>query len=526
MVRPSCGLSLDARVSARVIFSPSCPVCSAVPRLFASFLLAALASVRAGAGEAVPVSRPGVLHLNLDSAISMALAKNYTIQVSQFAPQIAQQEITRAKGFFDPEIQIGANRDYRSTSSVLSNGVRSELSDLSRTDVPLDASLAGNTVLGSQYRLGWTTTRLTGNGARALGPITSGPEIALTQPLLRGFGPTATLYGTRIARTDVQISEWVFRQQVIDVVTQLVYVYNELHFAAEALRVARSSRELARQLYKDNQQRSDIGVMSPLDITTARAQVAAREEDVILAERSMLDNELLLKQLVTSDLEPMLGVKVEIEPPPAGDTDVDVHAGIAEATVLRPDYRQAMIDLQQRNITIAFQKNQALPRLDLTASLGLLGLDTAYLNSISRVGKADTLSYGAGAVFSIPLGNHAARANVTAARLEAGRSLLSLQRLEQQIVVDVDIAAGQVVSDRARINATREALRLARESLDAGQQRLRAGTGTTFEVLQLQKELADAESALLRAQADHNKAVSEFYRKTGTSLKQYRVEVK
>ena len=161
-------------------------------------------------------------------------------------------------------------------------------------------------MLGSQYRFGWNSTNTLATENLGFGNIVSGPSVALTQPLLNGFGPTATLYGVRIARTNLQISEWRLRQQIIDTITQLVYVYNELHFAKLDMRVAESSRELARQLYQDNSRRAAIGVMSPLDITTARAEVAAREEGVILAERTMLDNENLLKQLVTNDLEPML----------------------------------------------------------------------------------------------------------------------------------------------------------------------------------------------------------------------------
>ena len=46
-----------------------------------------------------------------------------------------------------------------------------------------------------------------------------------------------------------------------------------------------------------------------------------------------------------------------------------------------------------------------------------------------------------------------------------------------------------------------------------------AGGGTTFEVLELQKKLTEAEAAVLRAEADYNKAIGEYHRQTGTSLR-------
>jgi len=101
-----------------------------------------------------------------------------------------------------------------------------------------------------------------------------------------------------------------------------------------------------------------------------------------------------------------------------------------------------------------------------------------------------------------------------------------LKDLEQQIVVSVDNASGQIVTSRQRIVSTGESSRLALESLDAGQERLRAGTGTTFEVLELQKRLIEAEAAQLRARADYNKAVSEYQRQIGTALREHGVVLK
>jgi hypothetical protein len=41
----------------------------------------------------------------------------------------------------------------------------------------------------------------------------------------------------------------------------------------------------------------------------------------------------------------------------------------------------------------------------------------------------------------------------------------------------------------------------------------------------LQEKLAQAESAEIGAKADYNRAVSEYYRQTGTSLLMYNVRV-
>jgi outer membrane protein len=492
-----------------------------MPR-FSIFALSVLFTWNAVAGESI--SRPGVLHLNLDQAIQMALAKNFSIEVSRYEPKIARERVTSALGRFDPEFSL-----RRTFSENTQRDLFLDERHVSRTSIlqgeSVSTALSGLTPLGTTYDLSLGTRLSSGTANNFDEDFTSEATIALTQPLLRNAGPNANLAQVRIARNNLLVSEWQLRQQVINVITETVFTFNELHLSHENLALALRSRALAEQTQKDNIRRFEIGTMSPLNITTARAEVAAREEAVIVAQRLIKDNENFLKQLVTDDLEPMLSVKVEIDPPPSPAFRADVPAGLAEALRWRPDYRQAVLDLERRNINLLFAKNQALPRLDLNGSLSLLGFDNDAGTSLDRTFRRDQTVWTAGAIFSVPIPNRERGGAENAARFSAAQGLVSLQRLEQQIVVDVDNASGAIVSARERIVSTAEASKLAAESLDAGEQRLGVGTGTTFEVLELQRRLVEAEFTQNRARADYNKAVNEYYRRTGVTLGVYHIEI-
>ncbi len=482
------------------------------------------------------VSRPGVLHLTLESAVQMALAKNFAIQVEQFAPRVAREQVTSELGRFDPAFQLSIAREKNVRRDVFGRSIDPDTGDVSggfrlrdsntNTVDRLSAGLAGTTAIGTRYDLGFDSNTASGTSNRFNDDVSSSTGLSLTQPLLRGFGTDVNLAQVRIARNNVQVSEWQYRDQIINTVTELEYVYNDLHTAHQNLLAAERSRALAQQLVENNTRRATIGVMTPLDVTTARAEVAAREEGVILARRNVLDNENFVKQLVTTDLARMLSVRVEIEPPPPMSARADVLGGVRDALELRPDYRQRVLEIQRRNIALVVAKNDLLPRIDLTASLDLLGTDDDFGTSVSRIGHRDQTVWSIGALVSIPIGNRTARGNFNATKLEAARTLVQLQQLEQQIIVDVDNAAGQITTNQERIDSTTEARKLAAESLAAGEERLRAGTGTTFEVLELQDKLAQAEFAELRARSDFNKAVAEFHRKTGTTLRVRNVVLK
>jgi outer membrane protein TolC len=489
---------------------------------FASLCLCLLAAALARARSEPPPHR--VVKLDLETALRQALARNFSIQVDRFDPQIAKEQVRRELGNFDPVFEIKAQHFDTTNRSVFADGFTLQTRGVDHID-QLSSGIKGVSNWGTEYEIKYTARRESG-------PVTifdqqygSSPSVTLTQPLLNGAGPTVNLANLRIARSAAKVSEWLLRQRIIDVMTTTNFVYNELQFAIEDLKVAERSRALAQQLLKDNQARMDIGVKSPLDVTEARAEVAAREEGVILAQRTVLDNENLLKQLISTDLLEMLDTRVEIEPPPSPGFVPDVRGGIRDALALRPDYRQALLDLEQQHIHVAVQKNALLPRVDLTGSLELLGLDNDFGSSFSRIGNRDQTAWTAGVIFSIPLGNRDARGALNQAKLTAAKSLVSLHELEQQIIVDVDNASGQIVTSHQRIIANREASRLARESLDAGEQRLRAGTGTTFEVLDLQRKLSESEGAELRSVSDYNKAMSEYHRQTGTSLRVHHVVV-
>lgn len=493
-----------------------------------SFFLPLLVIASLARGEEA-MSGPRVLKLTLDSAINMALKKNFSIAAERFGPKAARERERSARGRFDPAFGLSYSQGENVVNDQFLNNTTSGLATfdarLINQSEAWRTGVTGVTIWGLGYDLGVTAESNGGSSGRASERFASGLSFGLTQPLLRGSGPAANLAGVRVARNNVTISEWSVKQQVISVITQVIEVYNELHFSHENLEVARRSRELARQLLRDNIRRVEIGVKTPLDVTTAQAEVAAREEGVITAGRAVKDQENFLKQLIAADLIPLLGIRLNIAPPPSPDLVSNIVAGLKDALELRPDYRQARLDIENKNIMVAFAKNDNLPRLDLVASLRLLGFDDDFGSSVPGTASRNQRAWRVGATFSVPIGNRERSGRYNAAMLETAQALVRLQQLEQDIIVRVDNANGAVVTARERVAATEEARRLARESLNAGEARLVAGTGTTFEVLELQKKLTEAETAELRARADHNKAVARYRFQTGTTLLAHGVDI-
>jgi len=481
------------------------------------------AALPAHAAETHPTGEP----LSLSRAIQLALAQNFSIKVEGYDAAIASARVTESLGKFDPVISGRYSNDGNRNPLLTfdpATGLRDTTSD--ETDT-YDLGASGLLPWGMTYRLGASTTNARGTFNAYSDNFDSFAGVSGTQPLLRDFGFGPTLASIRIARTNRTISDWQFKQAVIDTVTRVTFAYHDLNFAYAYLRSATRSRDLAAGLLAENEKRFRVGSMSEYDVTSARARVASREEDVLSAERQVLNAENFLKQLISDDKSTaLLDRRLAIEaPPPAPIVVVDPVADFRTALEKRPDYQQAKLAVHRSDLNTRLQRNQLLPRVDLVGSYGYNGLDPDRSASRRMVQDKDYRSYSWGVVVSVPLTFTTERGRYRAARLTQRQASTQVEQLEQAIVVQVGNAAGQIETAQKRIQADRRARELAQATLDAEEKRLRAGQSSTFFVAQQQELLSIAEVREAAAMADYHKALAEYDRQLGLTLEKLNISV-
>lgn len=478
-----------------------------------------------GTATAAPTTEKTI---NLDQAIRLALEKNFMLKVAAFNPQIARAGLTEAWGKYDPKI-TGSYQESKDESPNLldpSTGTRTAADVIKTNNAGL--ALSGLLPLGTSYRFGATTTNYRGTFNSFADTYTTYGGISLTQPLLRDFGLTPSMYEIRIARTDLAISEWEYRANITNLITQVIYAYSDLHLAQAYLRSAIRSRDMAVQLHNENEGRRQRGATSEYDVLSAKARVANREDYVLRAERGVSLAENYLKQLISDERSPdFFNWHLRIEPLPAVPTvTVDAASGFKEALAQRPDYSSAKLGVDKSALDRRYHRNQLLPRVDLNGSYGYNGIGSDFATSRTDARRQTYVASSAGVTVSIPLTSAAERGRARAAKLRQRQAETDLERLEQDILIDVSNAAQQVDSTRGRVVATQTARTLNEEMLEADLKRLRAGTGSTFNVLYQQEQLSSAENAAAQALADHRKALAEYDRQTGRTLATYHIAFK
>ena len=495
------------------------------------------------AGQSLTESAAGVLNqapaqsgpvrpLSINDAIQLALEQNLGLRVQRLEPQIADESVVQVKTSWAPV--LNSNVSNNSSTSPVGSFLSGAVGKL--TNQTFSASVGASQQLprfGGNYSVGWDTSRSKSNSAfSSPNPaLLANMSFSFTQPLARNFKIDSIRQQLQLANLTRETSDVSLRQAIFQTQRAVRYAYWNLAYGIASLAVQRQSLALAQESLKNNRARVEIGTMAPIDIIQAEAEVAAREQAVIVAESNVAQAEDNLRTLIfdpsTADF---WNIRVELTDKPVYQApQIDVSAAVRNALERRTDLIQAKNSLRMSDVNISYIRNQLLPDVNVQASYGLEGQGgteiefgggfppvpigkgtVGYGNVLKQISKNQFPTWRVGVVFSYPLGTSTAEANLARARLQYTQSQLQLKNTELQITSQVRDVARQVNTNAKRVAATRAARELAARRLEAEQKKFAAGMSTSFFVFQAQRDLAQAQNDELSAVLDFTKSLVDF----------------
>ena len=161
--------------------------------------------------------------------------------------------------------------------------------------------------------------------------------------------------------------------------------------------------------------------------------------------------------------------------------------------------------------------------------MAFYGLGGSAGDGYQEVFDTDFINYLAGLSFEVPLGNRAAEAGYTSARLQKMRAIATYKKGIQNATVEVKKSVRNVLTNAELIHANK-AYRLAQtENLRAlsVEEETMAGLSPTFLNLKLQTQsgLANARIAEFTSIINYNKSIVDLYRSMGTTLVMYQIDL-
>lgn len=501
--------------------------------------------------------RDGKLYLSLQDAIYLALENNLDIAIARYAPDIAETELLRTKagsaavGSFDPVLtyNFGWTRVAAPQTSTFLTGTN----QLQQTPVSNSFNYTQAFPTGTSFDVLFDTRRTSTNSTRSsFNPaVNSALQLSVTQRLLNGFGLAPNRRFMRLAKNNREISDQAFAQQVMDIISQVKNAYWELVFAREDVQVKQQSLALAEKLYQDNKRQVEIGTLAPIEVVRAESEVARTRQDLIVSQTTLLQQQIIMKDLIAKNpMDPLLAL-VEIVPTEAAEVPdvpevIPLQDAIQIAMEKRPEIAQAQLDLKNRGISVKAARSLLLPTLDVTgfySGSGLAGQINpraltdpffvpppglfigGYQRSFTQALQGEFPNYGVAVSVNIPIKNRAGQAEMARAQIEERQSQTRYQRTVNGVIVGVRNTQIALEQSRARIDAAEKARQLAQETLVAEQKKFQLGASTIFLVIQAQRDLAFARSQEVRARVDFKRAQVNFDRALGRTFERSNITI-
>ncbi len=474
--------------------------------------------------------------LSMDRAILFAIKNNLDIQIASLQPTITEQSTVAEEAAFDFLFGAGASssRSSKPQQQIVVGGV--PVNSAESTSDTLD----GNVSLAKQLFGGGTITFSTNvtktNNSTTGTTVSPDPAwqtigtIDLSQPLLRNFGETVTLAKVHLSEITHGQSKEDLRNTLNSVVNSTEKAYLNLALQWKVLQVKSWLLEQGERVVEvlDIRRTYDTG---EADYAQAVATVQQRNAEVISQQSMVLKASDTVKHLINTEAYPLEDEDVvqptgQIE---ANPINISFRQAIVTSLEFRPDLRKLALAINAESINVQVADNARLPQLDMQAQMSFYGLGETAGDGYKEVFDTDYINYLVGLTFQVPLGNRAAEAKHTSARLQKMSAVTTYKQGIQQATIEVKTALRDIVTNAELMRANR-AFRIAQtENLRAlnVEEETMAGLSPTFLNLKLQTQsgLASARIAEFTSIINYNTSIAELYLAMGTTLDMHQVDI-
>lgn len=545
--------------------------------------------------------RAGNLYLSADDALALAIENNLGLEIARYGPQLADSALARARAG-GPLRGVPAGNSQISTvnSGVGVNGAAAAAgvggggggvggggggnatiqqigaitpnldpvlqsatsfshltypqanTILSQTTALVDTTRANNTILqqgtlfgGNISLRGYDQYFSENSPSNLLNPINAPrAEITIRQNFLQGFGVALNNRGIRIADINRAASREAFRAQLLDLVVQVLNLYWDYATAREELKIRERSLAITQKFLEDTKYEISVGALAGVELPRAEAEVANRRQDVAIAQNTVRQRAILLKDALTHREDPALEA-AEIVPtspiaqPPEDETLPPMREMVKRALAKRPDVAVARYRGQTDELNLLGTTNPLLPSLQGTFDSYNRGVAGAPQASGGQANNYFIGGFGtaAGQVFRrnfpndiatvqffVPFNNRPAQADYGIDQLQYRQSQLRDQRDQNQIVVDVSSQMAALTQARARY-ATAKNTRILQEQLLDVERKKSYGAATYNYIMVDQRALITARLSELNALAAYNRARISLDQVLGETLERNQISL-
>jgi OMF family outer membrane factor len=411
--------------------------------------------------------------ITLEEAIALALRNNETLQAAQLSLEQQQAGLAAARAALYPSLNTDFSFSRDSSAAAEINNV---IQANNAEELGIDPVLQSETSTNAVGNLNLTYNIYTG-GER-------GAQIAKAEQLVQN------------ARLQVEVVAEQTRFNATD-------RYYALQGADAQVAIAQASVEDASQSLRDARLLEQAGLGTRFDVLRAEGDLATANEALTRAIAEQRNARRQLAQVLS------VGQRVELtaadEITEAGEWTMPLDQSIVQAYKNRAELEQQLVQMevseQDRYIALSAIK----PQVDFLANY------TYQNNFDGEAGLVDGYSFAARVRWNFFDGGRAfASARSADRQMDLAKTEFARQR--NQIRFEVEESFYNLTANKENISSTRTNVVRFEEALRLARLRFQAGVGTQTDVINAQRDLANARGRFLQAIIGYNQSLNQLQR--------------
>lgn len=308
----------------------------------------------------------------------------------------------------------------------------------------------------------------------------------------------------RMQELTVKEAENNIEMAVTQAFVQVLYAREAVNINLNTVEVSRKQRDRGEELTK-------AGALSKADFAQLESQYTADKYQLVVAQSTLENARLDLKQLLE------LGLEEEMDIIAPGEADEEVLALLpSKASVYRtslevmPEVKANALGIQMANVAKEKARAGYLPSLRLSAGLGTNHATGAAWGAQMKNNWSENI----GLTLSVPIfSNRSVKTAVNTAQLNIETAELEYENVQKTLLKSIETVYQDAVSAQNRFRSAQENLNAARESFELIQEQFALGMKNTLELLTGKNNLLTARLEVAQAKytALLNRQLLRFY---------------
>ena len=306
---------------------------------------------------------------------------------------------------------------------------------------------------------------------------------------------------TEVKRQKVQnqMDALSVEESVNDIRIAIVQAYMQCLYAADAVRINRSTAEASKAQRDRAEEMLRTGSISRVDFAQLQSQYSSDEYQIVVPGSTLDNYKLQLKQLLELD------IMEEMNPAVPGVKEENVLKALPPknevyetALKVMPQIRRGELGIEAAKLEEKSARAGFFPSISLSASVGTGHMSNNDFESGSQIWNR--FNENVGLTLNIPIfSNRKNRTAVNKAKIALNDSYLEWTSLQKELLRNVESAYLDAVSAQAQYLSAREKEKYARESYELTSEQFRVGVKNTVELITAQNEYSAAQQQVLQA---------------------------